>query len=60
MKCYKCGRKPIFPGEGRIADGSWAADKDLPPDAKGKWFCSFDCYDKILREEEKRKFRREE
>jgi len=53
MRCYRCNRKPIVPGEGRVADGSWAADKDLPEDAKGKWFCCFMCYDKTLMEKER-------
>jgi len=52
FKCYRCGRSPIVPGEGRKANGSWAADKDLPQKAKGKWFCSFNCYDLTLREKE--------
>lgn len=51
-RCFRCGREKIVFGEGRKADGSWAADADLPREAKGKWFCCFNCYDKTLREEE--------
>jgi len=50
--CPVCGREQMAKSEGRIADGSWAADADLPEEYKGKWFCCFNCYDKVLREAE--------
>jgi len=51
--CVVCKRNQMHPSEGRIADGSWAADADLLEEYKGKWFCCFNCYDKVLREAEK-------
>jgi len=49
MECFSCKRKPIFPGEGRVADGSWPADANLPEEARDKWFCCFKCYDFVVR-----------
>ena len=46
----RCGRSPVVAGEGRQADGSWAADEYLPDDAKDAWFCSYNCYDLALRD----------
>lgn len=48
IKCYSCGRSPIVPGEGRVADGSWTDDVNLPEEAKGKWFCCCGCYSREL------------
>lgn len=48
VRCFNCGRKKTFESEGRFADGSWADDERLPEDAKGKWFCSYSCYKKVL------------
>ena len=53
IRCAYCDRIKVAASEGRIADGSWAADADLPESYKGKWFCCFNCYDEVLREAEK-------
>jgi len=46
--CILCGREKMFEGEGRIIDGSWANDRNIPEEKWG-WVCCYKCYEKILK-----------
>jgi len=48
MKCIVCGREKKVENEGRIIDGNWKEDKEIPQKYWGKWVCSFPCYKKLI------------
>lgn len=48
MECIVCGRKKLFPTEGRVIDGSWYNDKYIPKSYWGEWVCSYRCYEKLI------------
>jgi len=47
IKCVYCGRRKSFSEEGRVIDGSWPLDKELPNKYWGTWVCSFPCYQSL-------------
>jgi hypothetical protein len=49
-KCCVCGRKPTVPSEGRVINGSWVSDHELPRRLWRKWVCSYACYAQALTE----------
>lgn len=43
-RCCHCGARPLFPGQGRRIDGSWAEDSTIYRRYRGRWVCCFSCY----------------
>lgn len=48
VECVVCGRKKLFPTEGRVIDGSWYNDKYISTKYWGEWVCSYRCYEKLM------------
>ena len=53
MECVVCGRKKLFPTEGRVIDGSWYDDEYIPTKYWGEWVCSYRCYEKLIERSKK-------
>jgi len=48
VKCVVCGRKRTSQVTGHFIDGSWENDKNVPEKYRGKWVCSYACYEKLF------------
>ena len=49
-QCIACKRDRVFPGEGRIIDGSWTDDAKVAKH-RGRWVCGVFCYMDLIKAE---------